>query len=283
MSINIYNAAEDKLTHLAGMNCFADSPIGTIIGSLSTVTPTGYLYCDNTAYSAESYPELWAVLPNSVKDTTNNTFTIDLRETSLKGEGLTSLSNNHYSSAGLSLGEFIDDRVQEHTHTVDYNSPQSGIPGNGVVYDDTTQKTNLGTNSGRSGATTEVKSRAVRWYIKAKMVAMPSDFMSKVDEAVEEVVGNLPYTFGTSVSLDSVTSSTPYTFPTDGYLNVRADSTGNWARCIARVNNKLDLSAEQTVTAIASSNLLFVRKGMTAYVLIRTDTTYCHVEFTPLV
>ena len=50
------------------------------------------------------------------------------------------------------------------------------------------QKTNISTNSGRSGATTEVKAVGVNYIIKAKMVAMPSDFMSKVDEAVEDAL-----------------------------------------------------------------------------------------------
>ena len=99
----------------------------------------------------------------------------------------------------------------------------------------------------------------------------------------DEGSSDLPYTFGATVSLDEATSSTPYTFPSDGYLSVRADSEVNGARCAARVNGKCDLTAEQTVDAIASTNSMFVRKGMVAYALTRTDTNYCHVEFYPLV
>lgn len=43
--------------------------------------------CDGTAYAKADYPKLWDILPSAVKNTTNNTFTIDLRGEFLRGAG----------------------------------------------------------------------------------------------------------------------------------------------------------------------------------------------------
>lgn len=193
MSVN--KVLSDGSTQLlAGATLWADMPIGTVIGSFSESAPAGFLYCDDTAYSASSYPELWAILPSTVKNTTNNTFTIDLRESTLKGVGLTSKSNNHYDSDGVALGEFVEDRIQSHTHgtkaymsQIDgaYNEQafRAGTIAGSMAY----LNMSSGEPSGRSGATTEVKSTGVRWYIKAKQVALPADLESAVEDAVEEM------------------------------------------------------------------------------------------------
>ena len=73
---------------VAGGCLFADAPLATIFQIMSSNIPTGYLLCDGTAYRKADYPELWEILPSTVKDTTNNTFTIDLREATIKGAGL---------------------------------------------------------------------------------------------------------------------------------------------------------------------------------------------------
>ncbi len=181
---------------VAGGTLYASAPIGAIFATMSTTAPSGFLMCDGTAYSATDYPELWAILPSTVKNTTNNTFTIDLREVTLKGAGLTGKTvGAHVSTNGLSVGEFLDDRVQEHTHTMDgtwqINAESSGTS---IVSYGTNVYGTLGTRystsnpSGRKGATTEVKSVGVNYIIKAKMVAVPADFLAKVDEAVEEAI-----------------------------------------------------------------------------------------------
>ena len=146
------------------------NPLGIIIAYGGTTAPTGWLMCDGTAYSRTEYADLFAVIGTAFgSGDGSTTFNVpDLREATTKGVGLTGKSNNHYDSDGVALGEFVEDRIQEHTHSIDYNSPASGTPGNGVVYDETTQKTNTSTNSGRSGATTEVKAVGVNYIIKAK-------------------------------------------------------------------------------------------------------------------
>ena len=213
MSVN--RVLSDGSTQLlAGATLWADMPIGTVIGSFSESAPAGFLYCDDTAYSASSYPELWAILPSTVKDTVNNTFTIDLRESSLKGIGLTSKSNNHYDSDGVALGEFVEDRLQDHTHypykDIEPNVGQYFNGGLSTGLQDFPARTGSVQNNyyvghiydGNKGATTEVKSTGVRWYIKAKQVALPADLESAVEDAVEEAV-----TYGNGVINTSASSN----------------------------------------------------------------------------
>lgn len=186
MSSNIYDATQDAMTRIAGGTLYSDLPISTVIGLFTEQAPAGFLYCDNTAYSATDYPELWALLPSTVKDTTNNTFTIDLRESTLKGVGTTSKTVGAHNA--IALGEFIDDRLQDHTHQL--NTTLGGGTAADVFfrYDGSTVRNSGNVKTGRKGATTEVKSTGIRWYIKAKNCAVPADFMSKVDEALDEVI-----------------------------------------------------------------------------------------------
>ena len=199
MSVQKVDKTTGNTTLIAGATLWADMPIGTVIGSFSETAPSGFLYCDDTAYSASSYPELWAILPSTVKDTTNNTFTIDLCESTLKGVGENPNGASHVKSGGLALGEFIDDRVQTHNHALGLStttgSNNNTLPNMTIASGGNTAgavTTYLNTYSqGRYGATTEVKSTGVRWYIKAKQVALPADLESAVEDAVEEVYGDI--------------------------------------------------------------------------------------------
>ena len=191
MSIQRVDKTTGDTSLLAGSTLWAEMPIGTVIGSFLETAPSGFLYCDDTAYRASDYPELWAILPSTVKDTVNNTFTIDLRESTLKGTGLTSKSNNHYDSDGVALGEFIDDRIQDHEHNLAYQSSSGGsnttLKSEANNYSMTTSGSV--SSSYRIGATTEVKSTGVRWYIKAVQVALPADLEAQVEEAVDNKLG----------------------------------------------------------------------------------------------
>ncbi len=225
---------------VAGGTLYASAPIGTIFATMSASAPSGFLMCDGTAYSATDYPELWAILPSTVKDTTNNTFTIDLRETTLKGAGLTGETvGAHVSTNGLSVGEFLDDRIQTHVHgSYNYNSTSSTTIPSSPTVDGTKGYTRDGSNTyimdvyrARTGATTEVKSRGVNYIIKAKMVGVPADFLAKVDEAVSDAITVKKGTWSGNITLqkmgDSQTRdrfSIPVTFdtpmPDDNYTVV---------------------------------------------------------------
>ena len=207
------NSENGNLIPVAGGTLYADTPIGTIIGSGVSASnpPAGYLYCDGRAVSRTTYAALFAAIGTAFgTGDGSTTFNLpDGREATFKGAGLTGLSNNHYDSDGVALGEFVEDRIQEHTHSIDYNSPASGTPGNGVVYDETTQKTNTSTNSGRSGATTEVKAFGVNFFIKATNVAVPADFSAQLPKVI------MPdYARGSIYT----TASTSYTCTEDCYV-----------------------------------------------------------------
>lgn len=191
-----YQKKNNKLEPLTGSTLYAESPIGTVIASFLAVAPSGYIKADGTVYTKAQYPELYERIPDVFKDTTNETFTIDLREVALKGIGLSSLTSSHYSSTGLTLGEFIEDRLQQHKHDIEsltsstklnYKVINEGTPGNnsGAMQARGTSTRNLGATdiySGRNGATTEVKSVGVNYFVKAKHVALPIDIMDAISE-----------------------------------------------------------------------------------------------------
>ena len=178
MSIRQVNKTDGNTdTIIAGSTLWADAPIGAIFAIMSDTIPSGFLKCDGTAYSAANYPELWAILPSTVKDTVNNTFTIDLRESTLKGVGLTSKSNNHYDSDGVALGEFIEDRIKSHTHLMGVAGDFTRNSNHKAVNGDTNDPP-ISTKSSGS-ATNEVKAVGVNYIIKAKMVALPADLAAQ--------------------------------------------------------------------------------------------------------
>jgi hypothetical protein len=125
-----------------------------------------------------------------------------MRESVPKGAGLTGHTvGAHLDADGLAVGEFLDDRVQEHNHrirgseqNVDLHFHTDNTSGGlaGFTYKGVQSQNELVARdvfNARAGATTEVKSVGVNYIIKAKMIGVPADFMAKVDEAVEDVYG----------------------------------------------------------------------------------------------
>ncbi len=156
---------------------FKEGFCGDVKPWLSNAIPYGWLLCDNTVRNKSIYPRLWNVIPDKFKNTSNNTFVIDLREATLKGTGLTSKSSAHYNTNGLSLGEFINDRVQEHYHDIlcefGANANPDLNPAKGTYCQvagpfafSRVPITAINSNSGRRGPTTEVKAVGVNWIIK---------------------------------------------------------------------------------------------------------------------
>ena len=127
MSVNIYNKADDELTPIAGGTLYADLSIGSIIPFGGSVVPSGYLLCNGQAVSRTEYSELFAVIGTAYgKGNNSTTFNVpDLREAVPKGAGLSGKSSVHYDSDGVALGEFVEDRIQDHRHEVSV-IPQSG-------------------------------------------------------------------------------------------------------------------------------------------------------------
>jgi hypothetical protein len=142
----------------------------------------------------------------------------DLREATLKGTGLTSKSSVHFDADGLALGEFVEDRIRAHVHNV-YVRDTGHI--HGILYEHgqfvpgaygfqtpyVSQNTGAATVSSTANiqvssksnfssvdnattsngyATTEVKAVGVNFMIKAKHLAVPTDFKDAIDDALSE-------------------------------------------------------------------------------------------------
>ena len=139
-------------------DCGSGNPVGTVIAVYSNKVPNGYLPCNGVAFDTAQFPVLYALLQDD--------HTPDLRECTLKGIGESGRTvGAHVKAGGLAVGEFIDDRVQNHKHS-------------GVDWDSSGQVTSFSTgtqplsgsgnmSTGRFGATTEVKAVGVNWCIKA--------------------------------------------------------------------------------------------------------------------
>lgn len=122
----LYEYKNGQLNRIAGGTLYADSPIGSIIPYGGTVAPRGWFICDGSALNRLTYVELFAVIGTAYgSGDGSTTFNLpDLRESTVKGAGLTSKSNNHLDADGLAVGEFIDDRIQDHTHSDSWKHKQ---------------------------------------------------------------------------------------------------------------------------------------------------------------
>lgn len=228
MSVNVYDKNNDKLNLIAGGILYADAPIGEIHAFGGSVVPSGYLLCNGQAVSRTEYSELFAVIGTAYgKGDNSTTFNVpDLREAVPKGAGLSGKSNNHYDSDGVALGEFIEDRIQDHRHEVSV-IPQSGgsqyIAGcsGGAIsksltdYVDTTIVT-----STRKGVTTEVKAVGVNYIIKAKHAPVPADFSdSLIGYLGKETNYNL-YPWSHTRTQDGEDISTDIIVERDGWYSI---------------------------------------------------------------
>lgn len=287
-----YQKKNNVLVPLTGSTLYAETPIGTVIASFLAVAPSGYIKADDTVYTKAQYPELYERIPDVFKDTTNETFTIDLREVALKGIGLSSLTSNHYSNTGLTLGEFIEDRLQNHTHSIDaalrvsygystsnrvpttgggnYSLPSTTGSSSEVFF----TNTNSVSSSYRRGDTTEVKSVGVNYFVKAKHVALPIDIMDAISE---EYVSNDEY-YGYTITSGTVSSSSTtltekinFTATKNGtlYLTITSGSA-NIAAC--------QISIDGNVVNYDLTGTFPYKKGMTISVSMRqtgsATTTY---------
>ena len=175
---------------VAGGTNFSDNPIGTILPFGGTDIPAGFLLCNGAEVLKTDYAELYAVIGDAFGTASVNTKFVlpDLREATTKGAGLTGKSVvSHVSTNGLALGEFIEDRLQEHRHKTLLSNAQSGT--GQLLADQGEGQSTYATGNvyiARTGATTEVKAVGVNYIIKAKQVALPADLESAVEDAVEE-------------------------------------------------------------------------------------------------
>lgn len=135
------------------------APVGTLISQYKKVPMSGYLYCDGSTFDQNAYPALYMYLGTNVLP--------DYRECVMVGaeQNTTDTIATHdvYGE-----GEFKDDQLQEHSHSVPNNN-SGGTEQLSVMYSDRGFYGNIytNTNSGRRGDTTHGKQKAVYVYIKA--------------------------------------------------------------------------------------------------------------------
>ena len=191
MSVNKVNS-DGSLSRVAGGTLYADEPIGAIIPFGGSVVPSGYLLCNGQAVSRTTYAELFAVIGTAFgKGDENTTFNVpDLREAVPKGVGLNGKSSVHYDEDGVALGEFIEDRVQDHLHRTKLYNQNFQVGSENVAPVTENGGSGVGTVGdivvGRHGATTEVKAVGANYIIKAKQVAVPADFMDAIDDVLSK-------------------------------------------------------------------------------------------------
>jgi microcystin-dependent protein len=171
------------------MVCITDDYKNTMIGEMkiwcgpSTSVPNGWLYCDGSAISRTTYADLFDVIGTAFgSGDGSTTFNIpDMRESVPKGAGLTGHTvGAHLDADGLAVGEFLDDRIQEHQHKLGSNDGTvdgywaTNQDGSSLTSSDLRVGGSTADNpriyakniiSGRAGATTEVKSVGVNFII----------------------------------------------------------------------------------------------------------------------
>ena len=228
----LYMKKNNKMLPLTGSTLYADTPVGTIIPYTGDVAPKGYLMCYGQEVAIADYPELYDVIgdkfANGQTPTAGNFFLPDGKEATFKGAGLNEqLTDSHVSADGLSVGDYLDDRVQEHQHTPNNNGALSGNTATGnenytalrfANLNSSAAKFTTTSNTGRKGNTTEVKAFGVNYIIKAKFVALPIDIMDAVSEeyATKEEANRFFPDYSQPIALP--TTGTTWTATEDCYV-----------------------------------------------------------------
>ena len=186
MSVNEVNKTTGETSLVAGGTLYADAPIGAILAFGGATAPAGWMICNGAAVSRTTYAALFAAIGTAFgAGDGSTTFNIpDLREATTKGAGETGQTvGAHVKSGGLAVGEFIDDRVEKHTHFKTRAIYASSGVYEAISENGSTDPTNDNQyNTGRSGDTTEVKAVGVNYIIKAQQVALPADFATELDK-----------------------------------------------------------------------------------------------------
>lgn len=193
------NKTSGELSQIAGGTLYADAPVGSIVSFGGPIIPTGWLACRGQAISRTDYADLFAVI-GTYYGSGNGTTTFnvpDLREATTKGVGLSGKSNNHYDEDGVALGEFVEDRIQAHTHSNKTGSTTAGAVAWTMFATSQVTSAIEQTNNGvvgRFGNTTEVKAVGVNFIIKAKKVGAPTDFIDAISSILKTYTYPANYT-----------------------------------------------------------------------------------------
>lgn len=191
MSYNLVNPTTGDLTRVAGGTLYADNPIGSIIPFGSSTIPSGYLLCNGQAVSRTMYSELFEVIGTAfgVGDGSTTFNVPDLRETVPVGSGTRGSGVEDHDI--YTVGQFKDDQLQDHRHgSTPFVNVANGTYSTAFT-NDAPEGNGQAVVIGRHGTTTHGKQLGVNYIIKAKHVGIPADFIDAIDDAVEDVYGDI--------------------------------------------------------------------------------------------
>lgn len=202
---------------VAGGTLYSDAPVGCVLAFCGVIAPSGWFICDGSELNRDDFPELFNVIGTAFGTPSANTkFKLpDLRESTIKGAGLTGLANNHMDSDGLAVGEFLNDRIQNHSHNTYLTGVQISSGGAwATAHDYSTPGTHTSNpeTPARIGDTTEVKAVGANWIIKAQQTALPLDIENQVETAADAYIeqklkGVLEYTLTVSGQWENYTTN----------------------------------------------------------------------------
>lgn len=185
-----------EYTNVAGGTLYADSPIATILPYGGATAPSGWFLCNGASLLRTSYPELFAVIGTAFGSADSTHFNIpDLRGEFLRGAG----TNSHSGQGdGGSVGQHQNATAIPNVYKATGGGQVFVAPGTSALFQN--EDASVAETSGSGYATismseslsTDIPSHymtrptntSVNYIIKAKMVAVPADFMSAVDDAV---------------------------------------------------------------------------------------------------
>ena len=148
-------------------------PTGAVFPFAGITAPEGFLFCDGSAISRTTYSRLLGVIGETYGSGDGlTTFNLpDYRETVLVGAGQNEKLNIKEHDV-YNIGEFKDDQMQGHKHSIQmflYKQGDKGPAGNYFGYgpSDTSDPINDGVNgTPRIGSTTHGKQVGVNYIIK---------------------------------------------------------------------------------------------------------------------
>ena len=141
-----------------------------VVGSMTifagSVVPDGYLLCDGQAVSRSEYSKLFEAIGTTWgAGDGSTTFNVpDMREVAPVGVGQSSRTEEEHDT--YTLGEFKDDQLQSHTHSIRYWATTGGANINGAAGSGLSSRSGTGNNNGRSGTVTRGKRIGVNYIIK---------------------------------------------------------------------------------------------------------------------
>jgi len=208
MSVNVYDKETKELTKIAGEILFANSPIGSIVPYGGSTAPSGWLLCDGSELLKANYPDLYAAIGDDygtpsdtdhfVLPTEFNHNELDLSYTDIRSlvganaanaytmpyDAYISVSGSGWSQNYCSISVISNGETHAFNFAGSYDSASAA--GGTAIFVKKGDKIYASANN--SSRAMYIKARYFKKYciIKSYLVGVPSDFMSRVDEAVQE-------------------------------------------------------------------------------------------------